>query len=171
MNPDTDYFLDIFHRTKKKIYNFVMKMTYDKMLTEDIVQDVYMKFLESIGSLRSLSSAEIWLFSTARNEIYQYYRKKMIHLDKYNPMDIDDIEVVSDESPGDKLEIEDLRDHLNKQLMYMPAEQKEVFLLKEYGGFSYKEISEMLNIDIGLVKSRLHKVRKKMINKLSRIIN
>ena len=57
------------------------------------------------------------------------------------------------------------------QLMYMPAEQKEVFLLKEYGGFSYKEISEMVNIDIELVKSRLHKVRKKIIDRLSRIIN
>jgi RNA polymerase sigma factor (sigma-70 family) len=171
LNPETDDFLNIFHRTKKKIYNFVLKMTFDRMLTEDIVQDVYMKFFVSIDRLKSFSSAEIWLFTTARNEIYQYYRKKKIHIDKFNPVDIDNVDIISDESIEDKLEREDIRNHLNEQLMFMPAEQKEVFLLKEYGGFSYKEISEMMNIDIELVKSRLHKVRKKIIDRISRIIN
>jgi RNA polymerase sigma-70 factor, ECF subfamily len=171
LNSRTDDFLSVFHGTKKKIYNFVLKMTYDKMLTEDIVQDVYLKFLESIDKIKSPSSAEFWLFTTARNEIYQYYRKKMIHTDKYNPVDVDNIEIGSDESLEDKMELDDIRNHLNNELMFIPAEQKEVFLLKEYGGFSYKEISDIMNIDVDLVKSRLHKVRKKIIERISKIIN
>ncbi len=171
MDYKTDFFLDIFHRTKKKIYNFVLKMTYDRMMTEDIVQDVFLKFFESIDKLNSYSRAEIWLFTTARNEIYQYYRKKKIHLDKFNPEDIDSVELSSDESLEDQLELRDIRNHLRNELMFIPPEQKEVFLLKEYGGLSYKEISEMMNIDVELVKSRLHKVRRKMIDRISKIIN
>jgi RNA polymerase sigma-70 factor (ECF subfamily) len=171
LDSKTDYFLDIFHRTKKKIYNFVLKMTYDRMLTEDIVQDVYVKFFESMDNIKSFASSEFWLFRTARNEIYQYYRKKKVHIDKFNPADVDEVEISSTESIEDNLEREDIRDRINEQLMFIPAEQKEVFLLKEYGGFSYKEISEMMQIDVELVKSRLFKVRKKMIDKISKIIN
>ncbi len=171
MDSNTDQFLNVFHRTKKKLYNFVLKMTYDRMLTEDIVQDVYVKLLESLENIKSFSSAEFWLFKTARNEIYQYYRKKRIHTDRFNPVDIDTVEITSDESLEEKLEREDIRYHLNQQLILIPAEQKEVFLLKEYGGFSYKEISLMMNIDVDLVKSRLHKVRKKIIDRISKIIN
>ena len=171
MDHKRDFFLNIFHSTKKKIYNFVLKMTYDRMMTEDIVQDVYLKFFESIDTLNSLSRAEIWLFTTARNEIYQYYRKKKIHMDKFNPEDIDNIELRSGESLEDQLELRDIREHLQDELMFIPPEQKEVFLLKEYGGLSYKEIAEMMNIDIELVKSRLYKVRRKIIDRISKIIN
>jgi RNA polymerase sigma-70 factor (ECF subfamily) len=167
----TDFFLEIFHRTKKKIYNFVLKMTYDKMMTEDIVQDVFLKFFESINKLNSSSSAEIWLFTTARNEVFQYYRKKKIHTDKFNPEDIDNLKLSSEESLEDQLELRDIRNHLQDELMYISPEQKEVFLLKEFGGLSYKEISEILNIDVELVKSRLHKVRRKIIDRISKIIN
>ncbi len=171
MDYNTDFFLDIFHRTKKKIYNFVLKMTYDRMMTEDIVQDVFLKFFESIDKLKSVSRAELWLFTTARNEIYQYYRKKKIHMDKYNPEDIANVKLSSEESLEDQLELNDIRNHLQNELMFIPPEQKEVFLLKEYGGLSYKEISEMINIDVSLVKSRLYKVRRKMIDRISKIIN
>lgn len=171
MDYKTDLFLNIFHSTKKKIYNYVLRMTYDRMMSEDIVQDVYMKFFESIDKLNSSSRAEIWLFTTARNEIYQYYRKKKIHMDKFNPEDIDNVDLSSGESIEDQLELKDIRNHLQDELMFIPPEQKEVFLLKEYGGLSYKEISEMMNIDVELVKSRLHKVRKKIIDRISRIIN
>lgn len=171
MDPKLFFFLEVFHSTKKKLYNFVLKMTFDKMLTEDIVQDVYLKFFESIDYLHSLPSAEIWLFTTARNEIYQYYRKKKVHTDKYNPVDIDALDIRSGEAVEDDIERQDIRSHIIQELIFIPPEQKEVFLLREYGGFSYKEISDMMGIDIELVKSRLHKVRKKLIDRISKIIN
>jgi RNA polymerase sigma-70 factor (ECF subfamily) len=171
LDPKSIFFLEVFHSTKRKLYNFVHKMTFDKMLTEDIVQEVYLKFFESIDYLRSLPSAEIWLFTTARNEIYQYYRKKKIHTDKYNPVDIDAMDFRSGETIEDDLERQDIRRHIIEELIYILPDQKEVFLLKEYGGFSYKEISDMMGIDVELVKSRLHKVRKKLIDRISKIIN
>jgi len=146
-------------------------MTYDRMLSEDIVQNVYLKLFESMDKIESASSVEFWLFTTARNEIYHYYRNKKIHSDKYDYTNLEDVDITSDESIEDIVEKADIRDHLDEQLRFMPMEQKEVFLLKEFGGYSYKEISTILNIDAELVKSRLHKVRKKIINRISRLIN
>ena len=56
------------------------------------------------------------------------------------------------------------------ELDKMTYDQSEVFLLKEYGNLSYKEIAEVMSIDVELVKSRLFKVRQKLINKLSKIV-
>jgi RNA polymerase sigma-70 factor (ECF subfamily) len=52
----------------------------------------------------------------------------------------------------------------------MEVDQKEVYYLKEYGGFSYKEIAQMMEIDENLVKSRLYKVRQKLIKHISKMI-
>lgn len=171
MDPKEYNFKDIFHRTKKKIFNFVLKMTYDRMLTEDIVQNVFLKLFESLEKIEVPSSVDYWLFKTARNQVYQFYRTRKIHIDRFHTEDIIDIDLASDESIEDVVENADLRNYLEQQLMFMPIEQKEVFLLREYGGFSYKEISELLNIDVELVKSRLNKVRKKLIERISKIIN
>ncbi len=146
-------------------------MTYDRMLTEDIVQNVYLKLFESLEKIEVPSSIDFWIFKTARNQVYQFYRTKKIRIDLYKSEDVDEIELASDESIEDAVENADLRTHLEEQLKFMPVEQKEVFLLREYGGFSYNEISELLNIDIELVKSRLNKVRKKLIQRISKIIN
>jgi RNA polymerase sigma-70 factor (ECF subfamily) len=56
------------------------------------------------------------------------------------------------------------------ELNGMAFEQREVFLLKEYGGFSYREIAEVMNINEDLVKSRLFKTRRKLIEKLSKVL-
>ena len=58
-----------------------------------------------------------------------------------------------------------------KELDKIAIEQRDVFLLKEYSGFSYKEIANMMNIDEELVKSRLYKTRQKLINRLSKVVN
>jgi len=166
-----DTFTEIFNRTKRKIFNFVLKMTSDRMLAEDITQNIFMKFFESLDYLNELQSAEFWLFKTARNEVYQVYRRKKIHVDQYAVEDIDDMEIESSYSLQNSFEQKDLREIIDYQLNKLPVEQKEVYLLKEYGGFSYHEISMMLGIDEELVKSRLHKARQKLIKRISKLIN
>jgi RNA polymerase sigma-70 factor (ECF subfamily) len=52
----------------------------------------------------------------------------------------------------------------------MPLEQKEIFILKEYSGLKYSEIGNVLGIDEKLVKSRLNKVRNKLINRVSKLL-
>ena len=69
-----------------------------------------------------------------------------------------------------QFELKEMKNLILNELEKMSIEQKEIFLLKEYGGLSYKEISAISNIDENLVKSRLYKTRQKLINRLSKII-
>jgi RNA polymerase sigma-70 factor (ECF subfamily) len=56
------------------------------------------------------------------------------------------------------------------ELELLPQEQKEVYLLREYSGLSYKEIADIQQIDEELVKSRLFKTRQKLIKKVSKLV-
>ncbi|MEN8194339.1 MAG: sigma-70 family RNA polymerase sigma factor, partial [Bacteroidota bacterium] len=79
-----------------------------------------------------------------------------------------EIEEESDENIEQIFEQKELRIMILSELETIPIEQKDVFLLKEYGGLSYKEIAKLNDIDENLVKARLYKVRQKLIKRLSK---
>ena len=89
---------------------------------------------------------------------------------KFTSEDTSDVEKISSENIEYQFELKEMKNLILNELEKMSIEQKEIFLLKEYGGLSYKEISAISNIDENLVKSRLYKTRQKLINRLSKII-
>jgi RNA polymerase sigma factor (sigma-70 family) len=161
----------IYNQHKKKLYNYAFKMLNDKMLCEDVIQNVFTKFFENLDRLKNIERVEVWLFTTARNEIYSIYRTKRTHVDQFKVEDADEIEINSNFKLEEELELREMKQMIMTELDKMTSDQSEVFLLKEYGGLSYKEIAEVMNIEIELVKSRLFKVRKKLIDKLSKIVD
>lgn len=137
------------------------------MTAEDIVQTVFLKFYENFEKLKKLESVNFWIFKSARNEFYNYYNRNK------NKSNLEEnlIENHKDDFELERfVELREMKKMIFNELNKMEYEQKEVYLLKEYGGLSYKEISETMNIDIDLVKSRLYKVRQKLIGKISKII-
>ena len=107
------------------------------------------------------------MFRAARNEYYNYYNKNKRISELSEPIidnKKDDFELES------YIELKEMKSIILNELDKMCYEQKEVYLLKEYGGLSYKEISETLKIDEDLVKSRLYKVRQKLINRISKLV-
>ncbi|MBK7104515.1 MAG: RNA polymerase sigma factor [Ignavibacteriae bacterium] len=149
------------------MYNFLLKLSGDKMIAEDIVQSVFLKFYENFESIKNLESANYWIFNSARNEFYNLYKRSK----RISNLDEDLSENKKDEFELESfIELKEMKKIILAELDKMEFDQKEVFLLKEYGGLSYKEIAETMNIDIDLVKSRLHKVRQKLINKISKLV-
>jgi RNA polymerase sigma-70 factor (ECF subfamily) len=145
-------------------------MTEDVMLTEDIVQDIFLRLYQNLNNIKSKEKINFWLFTAARNEIYGYYRKKRIRKDQFNVADYDEAEIMSESNIQDELEKKEIKEIMLSELNNMPVEQKEVFILKEYSGLRYSEIGSILGIDEQLVKSRLNKVRNKLINRISKLI-
>ena len=158
----------IYNKHKKKLFNYVLKMINDQMLTEDIVQNVFLKLYEKIGTIRNRNSITYWLFTTARNEIYTIFRNKKVRVDQYNVQDTDDLEINSNDDLEKTFELNEMKEIILKELDTLPEEQREVYYLKEYGEMSYKEIAGIMEIDEGLVKSRLFKTRQKLIKRLSK---
>jgi len=145
-------------------------MVGNKMVCDDLVQNVFLKLFENLNSIRNKESIKFWIYTTARNEVFGYFRKKKIDITKFVSDDTSDVKINSKENLEYQFELKEIKELILKELENISIEQKEIFLLKEYGGLSYKEISVISNIDENLVKSRLYKTRQKLINRISKII-
>ncbi|HMN25587.1 MAG: RNA polymerase sigma factor [Ignavibacteriaceae bacterium] len=160
----------LFSKHKRRVYNYALKMLGDKMHADDVVQDVFIKLFEHLNTIQNKQSVQFWLFKTARNEILSFYRstknKKLIT----NSVDMNEIEIESPLLLADEIENKELSKLILTELDLMNEDFKEVFVLKEYSGLSYKEIASLLDIDDELVKSRLYKARQKLVNKISKLI-
>ncbi len=157
----------LYNRYKKRLYNFILRLSEDSMVAEDITQNVFVKLFENFEQIRDKDSANFWLFRSARNEYYNYYNKNKRSVELDDPIvenNKDEFELAS------YVELKEIKTIVLSELDKMAYDQKEVYLLKEYGGLSYKEIAETLEIDENLVKSRLYKVRQKLIDKISKLI-
>lgn len=160
----------VYNRNKRKIYNYALKLLGDKMLCEDLVQNVFLKFYTNMDRIRNNDRVEVWLFKTLRNEIYTIFRTRHSRADTFNAKDSDELEIESSVRIDEETEYSEMDQLIMNELNGMAFEQREVFLLKEYGGFSYREIAEVMNINEDLVKSRLFKTRRKLIEKLSKVL-
>lgn len=140
------------------------------MQAEDVVQDVFIRLFENLGNIHNKQSIQFWLFKAARNQMMGFLRstknKKLIS----EAADIDDIEIGSDVSLEDEIENKELSKLILSELENMNEDFREVFVLKEYSGLSYKEIASLIDIGEDLVKSRLYKARQKLINKISKVL-
>ncbi len=159
-----------FNRYKNKIFNYVLKMINDRMLVEDIVQNVFLKFFENMDSIKNKNNVSYWLFVTARNEIYGYYRSKKSKVDQFNVYDTEELETEFQENLEEIFELKEMKELIIKELENISIEQREPFIMKEFSGLSYKEIASIMNIDENTVKSRLYKTRQKLIERISKMV-
>lgn len=143
----------------------------DQMHADDVTQNVFLKLYENFEKINNRESILFWLFRTTKNELMNYFRNKKnqkLYDQSLDPEEIDNEDTVSLEEHFESKEYAML---LEKELSKLSPEYREVFVLREYSGLSYKEISSVLNIDEATVKSRLYKCRQKIISKFSKLIN
>lgn len=163
-------FTILFYKYKERIYNYALKMLNDKMRAEDIVQDVFIKLFENLDNIHNKQSVHYWLFKTARNELMTFFRstknKKLIS----QAVALDEVVTETTKSLIEEIENQETCKLILAELENMNEDFKEVFVLKEYSGLSYKEIAALLSIDEELVKSRLYKARQKLITKISKLV-
>lgn len=170
MKSETDKIIKftlLYNQHKQRLYNFILKLSGDSMITDDIVQSTFIKFYENFENIKSESSIRAWLFKTARNEFINHYNRSKRTVE-YSTSSLqhkkNDLELEVN------IELKEIKEIVLNELNNISNEQREVYLLKEYGGLSYKEISETLGIETKLVKSRLYKVRQKLIERISKLV-
>jgi len=145
-------------------------MLNDQMYADDIVQNVFIKLFENLGNIYNKHSIQFWLFKTTRNEILTLFRNRGIKKLYTNAVDLEEVEIESPQSVSDEIENKELNKLILNQLNKMDEDYREVFVLREYSGLSYKEVASVLEIDEDLVKSRLYKARQKLVNKISKLV-
>lgn len=136
----------------KDVYRYAYSLLKNNEDAEDIVQDVFINYFEKSDSYRGDCSIKTWLLVLTRNQCYNVIKSRKIRQSE----SIEDINLGSDINyVEDKLNIEDALKILN-------GEENELIFLREYSGFSYKEIAQILNISIDNVKVRLFRAKQKL---------
>ncbi len=155
----------IFKIYQSKIFFYIYKSINKRELAEDLTQIVFINFSKHKENIKDNNKISSWLFKSAKNEVYQHLRKQKGI--KEIPFEV---ELQADLNIPNNIENKELIEIIDNELEKISHEQREVFILREYSGLSYKEISELLLIDIELVKSRLYMTRQYLLKKLSKII-
>lgn len=152
------------------MYAFVLKMTGDKNITDDVLQDVFLKVWRNAKRYRHTGNLKAWIFSIARNTTIDQLRKRHLNftdLDQEDEFFSDNIE---DETllPPEIFEKKELQDSVQSTLYSIPLIHREMLTLRYISELSLAEISEVTGLSLNNVKSRLRrahiKFRESIIN-------
>ncbi len=151
-----------FQLEKSRLLAFIKKRVNNQGDAEDILQDVFYQFTESLSLPESIEKVTAWLFRVARNKIIDRYRKRKTEsLEKHFNFQEEDeslslIDVLSEpqDSPEDVYTRELIWNQLAIALDELPAEQREVFVMHELEGKSFKDISQLTGVTVNTLLSR-----------------
>jgi RNA polymerase sigma-70 factor (ECF subfamily) len=139
-------FETIYRENSKYVYNVALGILRSKDEAEDVMQNVFIKLFENFSSFRGDSSLKTYLYRMTVNRSIDYIRSQSLRAGKLEQMEIEE-----SKTPDSS------RALLDSLLEKLAPELKVPVLLAEIGGFSYKEISKIMNINIGTVKSRINR--------------
>ena len=152
---------------KDKLFRFALRMLKDEEEAKDVVQEVLIRIWDRRNDLDSVENIEAWCMRITRN--LSIDRLKSKHMSKTSTLKEDFDIVEKQKSPLEKLEMGDLISRIKKFIENLPDKQKRIIQLRDIEGFSYKEIGEILEIDINQVKVNLFRARKSVKENLLNI--
>ncbi|OHX67306.1 sigma-70 family RNA polymerase sigma factor [Flammeovirga pacifica] len=154
------------------MYSFAYRLTGDDEDAKDLVQDTYMKAYRFIDSFEEGTNAKAWLFRILKNSFINEYRKKSKEPSK---IDYQEVETIYNGEKNDPSVISGMRqdnskykigDEVTTALNALAVDFRIVIILCDLEGFTYEEMSKILDIPIGTVRSRLHRARNLLKEKL-----
>jgi RNA polymerase sigma-70 factor (ECF subfamily) len=168
----TEIFNNEFMPHIHSMYNFGYRLTLDRDDAKDLVQDTYLKAYRFIESFQKGTNAKAWLFRILKNSFINDYRKKSKEPSK---VDYQEVETYYNSEEVDRQITPDLRveslkdmigDEISNALNALDVDFRTVIILCDLEGFKYEEMAKILDIPIGTVRSRLHRARNLLKEKL-----
>ncbi len=169
---DVNAFEELVTRHEKLVYSIAYRLLGNEEDAQDASQEAFTKAFISIGSFRGESKFSVWLYRLTNNVCVDMLRKRNSGQMSLSMEDGEGEESqfdIADErfEPDRALEKKELRREIDKALAALPDNYRQVLVLREIGGQSYEEIADSLGLDIGTVKSRIFRARKKLCAFLS----
>lgn len=148
----------IYEEYKQDVYKYLISLTHDASLSEDLLSETFLGALKSIHRFKGQSSIKTWLFSIARNKWYEHLRKEK------ETISIEDLTcnyIVSEEN----LEIITINKELSKKILTIlenePSRTKDIVLMR-IEGYSYLEISKKHNVSESSARVIDYRAKKKI---------
>ncbi|MDF9825289.1 RNA polymerase sigma factor (sigma-70 family) [Breznakia sp. PF5-3] len=166
IDGDDTVYPKIFAVYKNKVNYMAIKILRNEADCEEVVQNTFIKVFEKRKDLKDASAFNTWIYRIAYNASLDLYRKNKRNLSSDNH----DVEELSDSTRDTNYEVKKhtILESVRLQIESLPKELKEICDLWFLSGCSLEEISGILNVPKGTVKSRLHRARKQLRSDLQR---
>jgi RNA polymerase sigma-70 factor (ECF subfamily) len=164
LDGDPKSFSELYGRYSGRVMGFLLRMTGDRDIAEDILQETFMAAIRNVGQFDRSRSFLSWLFGIAHKRAIDYYRHARVEADHVG--DTEGSVGSRLDSPEDSLSNKRLRKIVSEAVERLDPAQREVFMLRELGGVPFKEIAEMvgcpINTALGRMRLALINMRKEL---------
>ena len=172
LEGNTNAFEELVLEYEKKVYNVALRILGNSEDAADMTQEAFIKAFNSLSGFRGDSKFSVWLTRIVSNLCLDFLRSRSrrptvslsVEDDEGDDVQLDIADV--SQSPELLLERSLTRESVRRGLKALPEDYREILLLREIQGLSYDEIAEALNIEVGTVKSRIFRGRKKLCDYL-----
>ena len=153
---DEQAFAWIFEAYRRPIYNYVSRMLNDDLVAEDVTQEIFIRAHRSLARFDRKSLFTTWLFQIAKNRIVDEHRARTRRPPQVP--ESDELGIVL-QSVEPSIETREIVSAIWQAVAALDDRLKNAVLLRDVSGLSYREIADVLGIDIGNVKWRIFKAR------------
>jgi RNA polymerase sigma-70 factor, ECF subfamily len=159
---DASAFERLLARHRASLYTFLARMIGDRERAEDLAQETFLRIVKGAHAWEHRSRFQSWMYAIARNLCADLSRRDRFR--KTDSLDAEPVEggaTIADgladpgPAPDRAAESRRLRPILEKALLSLPADQREIFILREQAGLPFREIAEIVSANENTVKSRM----------------
>lgn len=177
-NGDESAFAELVHTHEKLVFNLALRYVKNYDDASDITQAVFITVYRSIGGFKGKSKLSTWLYRITVNECVDYSRRNKLYHARTLPLDQLNGEGESTEiplpdqsyDPDVCYEKRELQNTIRHAVESLPPVSREIIILRDVHDLSYAEIAEVLNVELGTVRSRLARARIRLRNKLKKMM-
>lgn len=158
-NGDLDSLAPLFEKYHVKLYNFFLRLTRNKDISNDLTQNVFRRIISYRESYDTQWKFRSWMYQIARNVHLKHYREnKFLISDFHEPEHIER----DNKSALEETEFETRKSTLHEALRQLSPEQREIIELSRFQGLKYKEISDITGNTVTAIKVKVHRAMHKL---------
>ena len=153
-------FEELIDRYRNQVFNFVYRILGSRDEAEDILQDTFMKVYQHLPRYKKQAKFSSYLFTIAHNlsmNRVNYRKRSQMKLDTLAQSGSE--RSITDRTPDAQLRENEVATVVHRAIEKLPPKYRAALVLSEFEGFSYKQISDVLNCSVGTVKSRIFRAR------------
>jgi RNA polymerase sigma-70 factor (ECF subfamily) len=148
----------LFERYHVRLFNFLLKLTFDKTVSQDLTQNLFYRIIKYRHSYKEGYLFKSWIYQLARNVHLDYCSQQKKARDSYSQVEDYDKNTPEVNEPFGEEEYE----KLDKALAKLNPDQKEIIVLSRFQGLKYEEISSIRNQSVPSIKVQMHRAIKQL---------
>ncbi len=164
---DADAFETLIRKYQGWVFTLAYRMLGDRADAEEMAQEIFLKVYRAIGRFKGEAKFSTWLHRIATNHCLNHLESRRRRIRSHaNPGHL--LDQVSDPAPGPDHLVEGsgVRNLVRQALLRLTPEHRAILILREVQGLAYEEIGELLGLESGTVRSRLHRARMELKERL-----